>query len=64
MGDPTMKARNMLNSANNRITLINRQIKAVTARTDLSAKEKNETIQRLNERRNAIAKQVDDMARA
>ena len=64
MGDPKMKARNMLNSANNRITLINRQIKAVTARTDLSAKEKNETIQRLNERRNAIAKQVDDMARA
>jgi len=64
MGDPKMKARNMLNSANNRITLINRQIKAVTARTDLSAKEKNEAIQRLNERRNAIAKQVDDIARA
>lgn len=64
MGDPKMKARNMLNSANNRITLINRQIKAITARADLSAKEKNEAIQRLNERRNAIAKQVDDMARA
>lgn len=63
MSDPKMGARRMFASATNRINLINKQIRSVTADRDLSAAEKNERLKALHERRDKIARDVDDASR-
>lgn len=64
MDDPKMQARTQVSSANNRINLINRQIRNITADKQMSAAEKTQRLRELYNRREAIAKSVDAKSRA
>ena len=63
VADPKMKARPLTASANNRMTLINQQIRATLANRTISASEKNERINKLHKIREEIAKKVDEVSR-
>lgn len=64
MDDPKMQARPQVSSATNRMNLINRQIRNVTADKQMSSSEKTQRLRELYNRRESIAKSIDAKSRA
>ena len=64
MNRPEMAARPLIKNADRQITQINQRMRAVMASRDLSVEQKNEMLTELRLRREGVARQVDEVARA
>lgn len=64
MNRPEMAARPLIKNADRQITQINQRMRAVMASQDLSVEQKNEMLTELRLRREGVARQVDEAARA
>jgi hypothetical protein len=64
MNRPEMAARPLIKNADRQITQINQRMRAVMASRDLSVEQKNKMLTELRLRREGVARQVDEVARA